>query len=716
MISELLDLADRLEIPTPRAFERMPVHYFIDLDAEGKLLGITPAYGRTNDKTGEPELGKLMDCPVYFAISLGKDGKIQGAGGGGKSVPEAGHGDVREIFCSVIKGSPAKPVELKPTGAQVQALENSMETASDLEEDDSESEDDAASDAKGAKRHENWLRRMQQFFDSAPQTTETKALQAFFGAKHRLSHEQVLKHFQLPDPTKAEVSESDPDEKKKAKAKATKQRNAQLGQVGKSRFTFRVGGQILLKKNSVFWNWWKKTYEKERDTVLAKLPLGSDPYSAQDNVPLTPRFPRIDKIPNGGNYCPLSSVYSATTKSFGLAEHTVSMSLVTAERAAAALNWLLSDKNSHCRLGENLVAVFWAVPPAKDTKPCPHDFAALMNEPDALQVLSLFKNIHGHAATTPDTAQFYCAILSSPKSRITVRGWLTQTLGRVTESAEAYFRAVSLPNVFRAGELTASTIGEMAAATIPPKAKSAPPSAVYARILQTALFGTLLPHVLLEKALARQALELAKGCAEKKERSDFESRLRARTALIKLYFYSNQKEPKDKSMNEHHHDKQDHPAYLCGRVLALLDKIHNAAHGKSTASSPAGRYYGSASSTPALVFPRLCKLANIHLEKIGGGMAYKLQHGVPKDKAETPIERDFEGLAQLIARFSADAKWPRTLSLEDQGRFAIGFYYEKCRKWPRYRKGANPKVEETGDTDDPINDTNETDDSDKSQT
>jgi CRISPR-associated protein Csd1 len=101
-------------------------------------------------------------------------------------------------------------------------------------------------------------------------------------------------------------------------------------------------------------------------------------------------------------------------------------------------------------------------------------------------------------------------------------------------------------------------------------------------------------------------------------------------------------------------------------------------------SSPAGRYYGSASSTPALVFPRLCKLTNVHPEKIGGGLAYKLQHGVPKDRSEKPIERDFEGLAQLIARFSADAKWPCTLSLEDQGRFAIGFYYEKCRKWPRF--------------------------------
>lgn len=159
-------------------------------------------------------------------------------------------------------------------------------------------------------------------------------------------------------------------------------------------------------------------------------------------------------------------------------------------------------------------------------------------------------------------------------------------------------------------------------------------------------------------------------------------------------------------MNETSHETQDHPAYLCGRILALMDKIHNAVHRGSTASSPAGRYYGSASSTPALVFPHLCKLTNIHLEKIGGGLSHVLEHGVPKEKAhpDTPIAHDFEGLADLIARFSAGAKWPRTLSLEDQGRFAIGFYYEKCRKWPRYRKGANPKGDESDSDENQTND------------
>lgn len=142
-------------------------------------------------------------------------------------------------------------------------------------------------------------------------------------------------------------------------------------------------------------------------------------------------------------------------------------------------------------------------------------------------------------------------------------------------------------------------------------------------------------------------------------------------------------------MNERTHEAQDHPAYLCGRVLALMEKIHNAAHdGKSTASSPADRYYGSASSTPALVFPRLCKLARIHLA------------AVKKDKERYPSTSLLdEDLSDLIAKFNEGAAWPRTLSLEDQGRFAIGFYYERCRNKPKASPGGDEIESEDKSTD-----------------
>ena len=537
----------------------------------------------------------------------------------------------------------------------------------------------------------------------------SKALQKFVANKHRLTNAKILGFFSLPDPNDISDEALSHEETIKVRDAATKQRTARLKQIANSRFTFRIDGELLIK-NQNFRLWWKKSYADKRSQILTVLPKGSDGFSNQNDhgsTRLTPVFPHIPSVPGGGSYCPLASFDKAATRSFGLEKHTLVMSLSTAERVSAALKRLLQDENSRCSLGKDLVAIFWAVPPEEGTKPCPHDFTTWLDKPDALQVRDFFRNMHGHFATAPDIARFYCAILSSPKSRITVRSWHTDTLDAVTKCADKYFGTVSLPDPIQQDQIKTSTLNDLASATIAKqknqKKKTKPAPAAYSALLQTALFGKRLPHSFLESTLSRQRVELATGRSEN-DKGDFESRIRHRTALLKLFFKTN----KDITMDETNHETQDHPAYLCGRILALMDKIHNDAHKGSTASSPAGRYYGSASSTPALVFPRLCKLANIHLDKIGGGLAHRLQHGVPKEKAhsDTPIDHDFEGLADLIARFSADAKWPRTLSLEDQGRFAIGFYYEKCRKWPRYRKGENPGSDESNSDENQTNDAN----------
>ena len=129
-------------------------------------------------------------------------------------------------------------------------------------------------------------------------------------------------------------------------------------------------------------------------------------------------------------------------------------------------------------------------------------------------------------------------------------------------------------------------------------------------------------------------------------------------------------------------------AILCGRLLAMFDKIHDVAHDGKSASSPANRLYGAASATPALVFPKLCQLARYHLQKMDAGMARKLEYGVPKARREDGLQEDFDGLAAIVANLkeASDGDFPRLLSLEDQGRFALGFYYERCRKWPNYTK------------------------------
>jgi len=116
-------------------------------------------------------------------------------------------------------------------------------------------------------------------------------------------------------------------------------------------------------------------------------------------------------------------------------------------------------------------------------------------------------------------------------------------------------------------------------------------------------------------------------------------------------------------------DKNDPaPSYRLGRLFSVLESIQNAALGDKLNSTIRDRYYGSASATPALVFPLLMRGAQNHLSK-----AMK----VPETKGRAiSLERDTNEILDGIG-----SHFPRTLSLEDQGRFAIGYYHQRSERF-----------------------------------
>ena len=100
------------------------------------------------------------------------------------------------------------------------------------------------------------------------------------------------------------------------------------------------------------------------------------------------------------------------------------------------------------------------------------------------------------------------------------------------------------------------------------------------------------------------------------------------------------------------------PAYLCGRLFAVFDRLQYLALGGVNAGV-VERYYASASVTPALVMGRLFRNAQFHLARAEGGVA-------------TNVQKDFETITSALGD-----KFPATLDLEAQGRFALGYYHQR---------------------------------------
>jgi CRISPR-associated protein Csd1 len=95
-------------------------------------------------------------------------------------------------------------------------------------------------------------------------------------------------------------------------------------------------------------------------------------------------------------------------------------------------------------------------------------------------------------------------------------------------------------------------------------------------------------------------------------------------------------------------------------LFAVLEKIQEQGV-PGINSTIRDHYYATASSTPATVFPQLLKMKNYHLEKI-------------KFRG---VRRKYEKLlAEIINRIPPDM--PSGLVMEEQARFAIGYYHQKC--------------------------------------
>lgn len=98
--------------------------------------------------------------------------------------------------------------------------------------------------------------------------------------------------------------------------------------------------------------------------------------------------------------------------------------------------------------------------------------------------------------------------------------------------------------------------------------------------------------------------------------------------------------------------------YVLGRLFSALEQLQQRAAGGSLNSTIRDRYFSSACSNPGSVFPTLLSLSMKHAAKLDNAVFY--------ERLKT----------DLIGRLDEETPFPAALSLDDQGRFIIGYYHQ----------------------------------------
>jgi CRISPR-associated protein Csd1 len=243
--------------------------------------------------------------------------------------------------------------------------------------------------------------------------------------------------------------------------------------------------------------------------------------------------------------------------------------------------------------------------------------------------------------------------LAPNAARLSVRFWMTETLGHLAGHARnhaADCRVEPAPHLWGAGPAINRLLVKTTAAQ--EKWENIPPL-LAGEMARAVLGGGRYPRILLSTAIMRLR-------AGDDPASGWHAAV-IRAVLARDHRLRITKEGAPMSL-----DKQEtNPAYRLGRLFALLEAAQYDALGRVNATIR-DRYFGAASATPASVFPLLLRGAQNHLAALRKG---RKAGGLERD-----LEEVMGGLATGL---------PRSLRLEDQGRFVIGYYHQRAARFAK---------------------------------
>ena len=247
----------------------------------------------------------------------------------------------------------------------------------------------------------------------------------------------------------------------------------------------------------------------------------------------------------------------------------------------------------------------------------------------------------------PDRTRFFVLGLAPNAARLSVRFWLEDSIGTIGDRLRQHWEDLRIePIPWRTEPAAWRLLRETA---VLGKSQNIPP-VLAGSLMNAILRGTRYPRPLLTGVLTRM-------------RADGNiNGLRAaicRACLARDHRLKYEKEDVPVSLNQ----DEKNLAYRLGRLFAIYEKVQRDAL-RNVNATIKDKFYGSASATPASVFPMLARTATHHLASI------RKEKGGLAESYERHLAAVFDGF---------ETGFPRSLGVEDQGRFTIGYYHQRAK-------------------------------------
>lgn len=461
--------------------------------------------------------------------------------------------------------------------------------------------------------------------------------------------------------------------------------NVQLKKLGKeyqgSYYIFALDGSPECKLHK------DKAVLAKYEKLMAKA--AAETAESDDGIMMCPiegerlRAARIhDKIKGikGGNSvgAVLVNFNSSAFESYGKSQ---SMNSGISEKAmkkyTSSLNKLLADPMHHI-YSDDMTVVFFAM--KHDDKAECDLFNGYLNSSNGVtedstkaDVKAVSENIYYKGQTgnaqaldkdVDNGVDFFVAGFTPNGSRICQKFMVRNKFGKIIDNVKQHQQDMAICG--SNGEIPLWRINKE---LVSPNSANAISPALQSDIFQAILNGTNYPYTLLETVVRRV-------CTDSDTDSNNKIKINeVRAGLIKAFINRKARINGDKEEITMSLDKENkNPAYLCGRLFAVLEKIQLEATDVKLNRTIKDAYFSSASSRPALIMPRLIDLSNYHLRKLKEGRAI-----------------DFSKLINEIMGKIKDSL-PTNLSIMEKGKFQLGYFQQNKDFFAEQNKNEEPET------------------------
>lgn len=325
-----------------------------------------------------------------------------------------------------------------------------------------------------------------------------------------------------------------------------------------------------------------------------------------------------------------------------------------------ALNYLLGQREYTFQLGDSMI-LFWAED-AKEEYQAAFFSCADPKRDNQKEIKGIFDNLKQQRQVQFDDVvlnleqKFYILSLAPNAARLSVRFFYQDSFGNILGNLAKHYERMSIVKPSWAGEEYLG-IRSMLSETVNQNSKDKTPVPnMAALVLQAILSGARYPASLYTDVLIRIRAEQGNITW-------------GRAGIIKAYLIRNMGWKEGENYMGLNEESQDR-AYVLGRLFSVLESIQLDTN-PGIKATIRDRYFNAACATPASVFPILVKLKNSHMKKL------------EREKGSAKIYYE-KLLTEIMGKI--EGEFPARLSLEEQGKFILGYYHQVQKKYEKGRK------------------------------